>query len=103
MSIIMPIYAIHRHARRWADPDAFLPERFAPSNEASISRYQYMPFGAGPRMCIGRVFAMMEATVMLATFVQRARFSAVEGYDPAPVARVTLVPKGGMPLRVETR
>ncbi len=102
-SILMPIYAIHRHARRWHDPDAFLPERFAPANEASIPRYHYMPFGAGPRVCIGRVFAMMETTVMLATFLQRARFSPVDGYEPTPVARVTLVPEGGMPLRVSSR
>jgi cytochrome P450 len=99
-SLIMPIYAIHRHAKRWDDPDAFLPERFSPANEASIPRYQYMPFGAGPRVCIGRVFAMMEATAMLATFLQRVRFAPVEGHEPTPVARVTLVPKGGMPLRV---
>jgi len=99
-SLIMPIYAIHRHMRRWEDPDAFLPERFAPASEASIPRYQYMPFGAGPRVCIGRVFAMMEATAMLATLLQRARFTPVEGYEPEPVARVTLVPKGGMPLHV---
>jgi cytochrome P450 len=99
-SLIMPIYAIHRHARRWEEPDAFMPERFTPSGEASIPRYQYMPFGAGPRVCIGQVFAMMEATAMVATLLQRARFKAVEGYEPTPVARVTLVPKGGMPLRV---
>ena len=99
-SLIMPIYAIHRHTRRWEDPDAFLPERFAPAAEASIPRYQYMPFGAGPRVCIGRVFAMMEATAMLATLLQRVRFTPVEGYEPTPIARVTLVPKGGMPLGV---
>ena len=65
-----------------------------------MPRYQYMPFGAGPRVCIGRVFAMMEATAMLATFLRHARFSVAEDYDPAPVARVTLVPAGGMPMRV---
>jgi cytochrome P450 len=100
-SLLMPIYAIHRHARRWDQPDAFMPERFA--NEAGIARYQYMPFGAGPRICIGMAFAMMEATAMLATFVQHASFAPVEGHEPTPIARVTLLPKGGMPLRVETR
>ena len=102
-SVVMPIYAIHRHARRWEDPDAFDPARFAPEREARIPRYQYMPFGAGPRICIGQAFAMIEATAMLATFVANARFAPLDGREPEPVARVTLVPKGGMPLRVAMR
>jgi cytochrome P450 len=100
MSLVMPIYAIHRHRARWRSPDVFEPTRFAPDEEAKISRYQYMPFGAGPRICIGMAFAMIEATTMLATLLQSARFGAVDGHKPLPVARVTLLPKGGMPLRV---
>jgi cytochrome P450 len=99
-SVLMPIYAIHRHARRWENPDAFDPERFAPEREKAISRYQYMPFGAGPRICIGMSFAMMEATAILAMLLQRVRFSIAEGNDPVPVARVTLIPKGGLRLAV---
>jgi cytochrome P450 len=102
-SVVMPIYAIHRHARCWEDPDAFDPTRFASEREARIPRYQYMPFGAGPRICIGQAFAMIEATAMLATFVAQARFAALDGHVPEPVARVTLVPRGGMPLRVTLR
>jgi cytochrome P450 len=98
-SVLMPIYAIHRHAR-WEDPHVFDPTRFAPEREAQIPRYQYMPFGAGPRICIGMAFAMLEATVMLATMLRHVRFETVEGHEPLPVARVTLVPKGGMTLRV---
>jgi cytochrome P450 len=101
--VLMPIYAIHRHARRWEDPDAFVPERFAPGREAAIPRYQYLPFGAGPRICIGREFALIEATAMLATLARGARFAPLEGCEPAPVARVTLLPRGGMPLRVQPR
>jgi len=101
-SLVMPIYAIHRHARRWENPDAFQPERFAPGREDAISRYQYMPFGAGPRICIGMAFAMLEATAILATFLQRVRFARA-GREPAPVARVTLIPRGGMPLAVRFR
>jgi len=103
MSILMPIYAIHRHARRWEKPDAFDPQRFAPEAESRIPRYQYMPFGAGPRVCIGMSFAMMEATAMLATLLQHARFEPVEGEEPVPVARVTLIPRDGMKLRVTPR
>lgn len=98
-SLVMPIYALHRHARRWESPDAFDPQRFAPGREEKIPRYQYMPFGAGPRICIGMAFAMIEATAILATLLQHARF-APTAHEPAPVARVTLVPRGGMPLRV---
>ena len=99
-TVMIPIYPIHRHKKRWRDPDAFDPSRFAPEKEAQLERYQYMPFGAGPRICIGMAFAMLEATAILATLVQHARFAPLEGHEPYPVARVTLVPRGGMPLRV---
>jgi cytochrome P450 len=99
-SVVMPIYALQRHRARWQNPDMFDPTRFAPEEEAKISRYQYMPFGAGPRICIGMAFAMIEATAMLATMLQSARFGVADGHEPVPVARVTLLPRGGMPLRV---
>lgn len=99
-SVVVPIYALQRHSARWRNPDLFDPTRFAPEEEARISRYQYMPFGAGPRICIGMAFAMIEATAMLATMLQSARFGTIPGHQPMPIARVTLVPKGGMPLRV---
>jgi cytochrome P450 len=102
-TVVMPIYAMHRHARRWEDPDAFDPARFAPEREAKIPRYQYLPFGAGPRICIGMAFAMLEATAMLATLLQKARFAPVPGRDPHPVARVTLLPGGGLSLKVTLR
>jgi cytochrome P450 len=102
-TVVMPIYAMHRHAKRWEDPDAFDPARFAPEREAKIPRYQYLPFGAGPRICIGMAFAMIEATAMLATLLQKARFSPVAGHEPFPLARVTLQPGGGMPLKVALR
>jgi cytochrome P450 len=100
MNIQIPIYVVHRHAARWDRPDAFDPDRFAAEREKEIPRYQYMPFGAGPRVCIGMSFALMEAKAILAVLVRSARFEALEGHHPLPVARVTLAPKGGMPLRV---
>ncbi|HEX7605133.1 MAG TPA: cytochrome P450, partial [Usitatibacter sp.] len=102
-SILMPIYAIHRHAKRWDRADEFDPARFSPEREAAIPRYQYMPFGAGPRVCIGMPFAMIEATVILATFLQRARFALARDDEPTPIASVTLIPKGGMPLKVSVK
>ncbi len=101
--VMIPIYAIQRHKQYFPDPDRFDPTRFEPANEAKISRYHYMPFGAGPRICIGMAFAMMEATAILATLVRAARFVAPEGHNPEPLARVTLVPKGGMPMHVTRR
>jgi len=102
-SILMPIYAIHRHARRWEHPDEFDPERFSPARETAIPRYQFMPFGAGPRVCIGMPFAMIEATAILATFLREARFSLAHDEEPTPIASVTLIPKGGMPLKVSMK
>jgi cytochrome P450 len=101
--VVMPIYAIHRHRRLWDDPDRFDPDRFAPEHEGRYSRYQFMPFGAGPRICVGASFAMIEATAMLATLVRAARFQVPDGYQPMPISRVTLRPKGGMPLKVWPR
>jgi cytochrome P450 len=101
--IIIPIFAVHRHRKLWQDPDRFDPERFAPEREAQYPRTQFMPFGFGPRTCIGGTFAMMEATAILATLVRRARFEWDGVHLPEPVSRVTLRPKGGMPLKVWLR
>jgi cytochrome P450 len=101
--IIIPIFAIQRHKRYWSDPNRFDPTRFTPENEARISRYHYMPFGAGPRICIGMAFAMIEGIAILATLVRAASFATSLGHEPEPVSRVTLRPAGGMPLTVLMR
>jgi cytochrome P450 len=100
---IIPIYAIHRHRSYWHDPDRFDPDRFSPDSRWKPTRFQFMPFGAGPRICIGAGFAMLEATIMLATFVRAARFEVGPGFDPQPSARMFLLPKNGMPMRVTLR
>ena len=99
----LPIYAIHRHHKLWDDPDRFDPSRFSPEREASYSRYQFMPFGAGPRICIGAAFALIEATAVLATLIRAARFESTPGRQPVPASRVVLVPSDGMPMRVTVR
>ncbi len=101
--VIVPIYAIHRHRRLWEDPDRFDPSRFAAAETEKRTRYQFMPFGAGLRICIGMSFAMLEAKAVLATFLRACRFEHVEGCDPEPISRLTLRPKGGMRLRVCAR
>ena len=99
--IVIPIFALHRHRRLWDDPDRFNPDRFLPENEDKYPRTQFMPFGYGPRICIGSAFALIEAAAILATLLQSVRFEWDGQHVPEPVSRVTLRPKGGMPLIVK--
>jgi cytochrome P450 len=98
--VFIPIYALHRHRKLWSDPDRFDPGRFAPDERAKMPRTQFMPFGFGARTCIGNSFAMMEAIAILATLVQHADFEWDGEHAPEPLSRVTLRPRGGMPLLV---
>ncbi|MEX2519049.1 MAG: cytochrome P450 [Paracoccaceae bacterium] len=98
--LMLPIYALHRHRMLWSDPDAFIPDRFAPEAAKSRHRYQYLPFGAGPRICIGMGFALMEAKLILASLLARWRFTAT-GPPPEPAMHLTLRPRGGVRLLVE--
>lgn len=98
--IIIPIYCIHRHRMLWDDPDRFDPRRFAPEREAACLRTQFMPFGAGSRICLGGSFAMAEATAILATLVRSARFEWDGIVNPEPVSRITLQAKGGIALKL---
>ena len=97
---VIPIYAIHRHALLWDDPDVFDPPRFSDDQHAERARCTYMPFGAGPRICMGAAFANIEAVTILATLVRSVRLDVTEGLNPVPVARVSLRPRDGMPLEV---
>ncbi len=101
--ITIPIFAVHRHRRLWDDPDRFDPDRFSPERRGKIPRTQFMPFGFGARTCIGASFAMMEGVAILATLVRGADFGWDGKHLPEPLSRVTLRPKGGMPLRVTLR
>src|SRR5262249_20626938 len=101
--ILVPIFALHRHKLLWDNPGRFDPDRFAPPAVRARPRLAYLPFGAGPRTCIGANFAMIEATVVLASVVQAFRFRPVPGYKPKPVARLSLRPEGGLPLLMEPR
>lgn len=101
--LVMPIFVLHRHRKLWRDPDLFDPTRFEPEQEKLLSRTQYIPFGFGPRTCIGMSFAMIEAIVLLATIVRGAEFSCAPSLAPEPLSRVTLRARGGMPLDVAVR
>jgi cytochrome P450 len=91
-------YVLHRHAALWSEPDAFDPDRFAPHRRGTMHRYQYLPFGAGPRVCVGARFAIVEALIVLAHWLTARRFTLRPGPPPVPVGRVTLRPERGMPL-----
>ena len=98
-TVILPIYALHRNHALWPDPDRFDPARFADAK--SIDRFAYLPFGDGPRICIGANFAIQEAVIILATLLARFRFAVVPGKAPRPVMILTLRPEGGVWLTVE--
>lgn len=100
--LIMP-WTLHRHALYWEKPRAFLPERFLPENRARIGRFQYLPFGAGPRVCIGATFAMQEAVIALAVLMSRFRFDVTDETHPWPVQKLTTQPRDGLPMRVSER
>jgi cytochrome P450 len=98
--LIFP-YITHRHPRWWPEPESFRPERFAPENSASRPRYAYLPFGAGPRTCVGLHFAMTEILLVMALLLQR--FRPELAMDPATVRvepSVTLRPNPGVLVRL---
>jgi len=99
-TIMLPIYALHRHHLLWDDPDRFDPDRFAPG--VTRDRFAFLPFGAGPRICIGASFAIQEAVIILATLLARLRFELTER-QPEPRMILTLRPQGGVWLTVKLR
>jgi cytochrome P450 len=103
MQVYIPIYGVHRHQSLWRNPDAFDPSRFTEEAGKHRHRYAYMPFGAGPRICIGASFAMTEGVAILATLIRDHRFRLRPGYIPQLRLRATLRPAAGMPMTVERR
>ena len=99
--VMIPVYTIHRHPDYWERPDAFDLDRFTGGREAAMRRTVYMPFGAGPRICIGATLAMLEMTAGLATLLQHVRFRPVPGERPELQHRVTLRPRHGFSALVE--
>ena len=99
-TIMLPVYALHRHHLLWDDPDAFDPDRFAP--DVHRDRFAFLPFGAGPRICIGASFALQEAVIILATLLDRLEF-ALTARLPQPRMILTLRPHGGVWLDVRER
>jgi cytochrome P450 len=101
--VTVNIYALHRDGRFFGDPERFEPERFAPGWEDRIPRYAYLPFGGGPRVCIGNGFAMMEARLILTTMLQRCRLSLEPAQEIVPIQLVTVRPRGAVRMRPKMR
>lgn len=94
--ILIPVYALHRNALYWEEPDRFMPSRF--DGKTSINKYAYLPFGGGPRICIGASFAQAQAHIQLATLLSRFRFSLIEGRTPQPSLSFSLISRNGIHL-----
>ncbi|HEY5032248.1 MAG TPA: cytochrome P450 [Actinomycetes bacterium] len=110
--LIMSTYALHRNPAVWDRPDAFDPDRFAqPASAGSAGsagssgggRRGYLPFGAGPRMCVGRELALVEGVLVLSALAGRYRFQRTPGQVVRADALVTVRPRGGLPLRIRRR
>ena len=101
--VVLSPWHLHRHERLWENPDAFDPARWQTEACRHAARDAYVPFSAGPRVCTGAGFAMVEGPLLLAMLVRAFRFQAVEGDVPVPVAHLTVRAKDGIRLRVARR
>ncbi|HEY6024177.1 MAG TPA: cytochrome P450 [Pseudolabrys sp.] len=101
--IVIASYVLHRHRALWRSPTSFNPNRFLGSARNAIDRFAYLPFGVGPRICIGSAFAVQEASIVVATIMRHFTLETAPGYVPWPVLKVTLRPRDGLPMLVRRR
>jgi cytochrome P450 len=101
--IVISPYVLHRHRMLWQRPDVFDPQRFLGKERSKIDRFAYLPFGVGPRICIGSAFALQEATLVLATIVRHFHFDLRPGHAVRPTLKVTLRPENGLPMMLRKR
>jgi cytochrome P450 len=95
-------WVLHRHAKLWADPDAFNPSRFL-DQQPRAHRFAYLPFGVGPRVCIGAQFALAEASLVLATLVQHFETALADDIPVLPIGVVTTQPDHPALFRLRPR
>jgi cytochrome P450 len=96
-------FVMHRLPAYWEEPAKFDPERFTPARDAHRPKFVYLPFGAGPRQCIGSQFAMIEAQLVLGTLAGRYRLKLVRGHPVEPWPLITLRPRYGIQMTIEHR
>jgi cytochrome P450 len=101
--IVIAPWVVHRHRRLWQDPDRFSPDRFLPEHADAIPRGAFIPFGLGPRICIGQGLAMQEIAVVLATILPKFSFALAHPQDVFPLARITLRPARGVTMTIHER
>lgn len=102
-NVLVPIYYLHRSEKYWTEPLRFMPERFAPETRNQIDRYVYMPFGGGPRFCIGNNFALLEMQIILILLYRKFSFTLKPGFVVEPEPLITMRPKYGMVMNVVKR
>lgn len=102
-TVLISQFVTHRDARFFPDPMRFDPERFLPEAKARRTKLTYFPFGAGVRQCIGESFAWMEGVLLLATMAQNWKLKLIPGHRVEPEPLITLRPKFGMRMQVESR
>ncbi len=102
MIVIAP-YVLHRHRQLWHRPHVFDPRRFLGVEKESIDRFAYLPFGFGARMCIGYMFALQEATLLVSAVMRHFVLKMAPGHEVWPVLKITVRPKHGLPMRLELR
>jgi cytochrome P450 len=103
MTVLLSPYTTHRHARYWEDPERFDPARWTPAARATRPRFAYFPFGGGNRVCVGESFALIEATLVLATLAQRYKVALLSDQRVVLEPLVTLRPKGGLRMLLQER
>lgn len=101
--VIVWVYLTHRDARFYPEPEVFRPERFEKNRLAALPKLAYLPFGAGPRACIGKSFATMEARLVLATLARRHRLSLAPRQRVVARPQITLGPKNGIRMKISSR
>ncbi len=99
--LIVP-WVLHRHVKLWSDPNRFDPGRFLPGAPPP-ARFSYLPFGVGPRACIGAQFALTEATIVLAQLLRAVRLELADDAPVLPLAAITLRPNRSPPFRLTPR
>ena len=101
--ILWSAYLLHRHPDVWDEPEQFRPARFHPDQVEKRPRYAYIPFGGGPRLCMGNNFALMEMTLVLATIAQRYRLELASAQIIEPEPLIVLPPRNGVPVHLRLR
>jgi len=96
-------WVLHRLPALWDDPERFDPDRFSQEKSANRPKFAYLPFGAGPRQCIGNQFALIEAQLIVATLAQQYRLLLVPGHEVEPQPLITLRPRFGMSMIIDRR